>query len=560
MALPVATTPVRKRITSKRRADGDSEVGASQTVDILAARTDPEAHGSHRQKGFWRDQFVAHVWNNIPRDLRGFVRYRSFRPRCRDAWMSIPDGLKQKWYNHCLYPLHCPISADLEVVVQSMIHEFTKVPGTAAFDFQKFRCRGPGTQETEEDPNNRVHGFILTWNGRWGSNDPGIQRLIALKLPWRAEVQAIRQHPFYQWLWKHFVAWANAMAELFEWPQRSYKMELTLNRAKLHNVVHFHLCLSDPSQRHRLAPLDPWRYAGVKPHVTACGAKGNKVWKSVNTVHYYCQAPKIGSVFVRTNYERFTRFPVEGGAIYALWRLYKMTDASAIREITLSRCRGAAGYIRDINANTNWRRNHQEKVEQAWLQMRVPLKASKMYPAIFAWMQLFNNDSLVRTRFPFLVLNGPSHMGKTRYASQLFGIAKTLVLSCQGVLAPNLKPFRRHEHSCIVFDEGSHDMVFRNKQVFQAGVDVVMLGQSNCNEHAYACWLYGIPLVVSTNDWLVGASVDQAAWLNANSVVIQVTEPMWLESAPIALTDGVATMEQEFDVGGHRAGGALLDP
>jgi hypothetical protein len=142
-------------------------------------------------------------------------------------------------------------------------------------------------------------------------------------------------------------------------------MELTLNRAKLHNVVHFHLCLSDLTQRHRLASLDVWRYAGVKPHVTACGAKGNKVWKSVNTVHYYCQAPKIGSVFVYTNYERFTRFPVEGGAIYALWRLYKMTDASAIREITLSRCRGAAGYIRDIDANTNWRRNHQEKAEQA---------------------------------------------------------------------------------------------------------------------------------------------------------------------------------------------------
>jgi hypothetical protein len=183
-----------------------------------------------------------------------------------------------------------------------------------------------------------------------------------------------------------------------------------------------------------------------------------------------------------------------------------------------------------------------------------------MYPDIFAWMQLFNNDSSVRTRFPFLVLNGPSRMGKTRYATQLFGITKTLVLSCQGVLAPNLKPFRRHEHSCIVFDEGSHDMVFRNKQVFQAGVDVVMLGQSNCNEHAYACWLYGIPLVVSTNDWLIGASDDQAAWLNANSVVIQVTEPMWLETAPIALTDGVATMSHEFDVGGHRAGGAFLEP
>jgi hypothetical protein len=236
-----------------------------------------------------------------------------------------------------------------------------------------------------------------------------------------------------------------------------------------------------------------------------------------------------------------------------------MTDTSAIREITFSRCRGAAGLIRDINANTLWRRGQQEKAEQEWVRIRVPLKASKMYPAVFAWMELFNKDNLDQTRFPFLVLNGPSRMGKTRYACQLFGAEKTLVLSCQGVRAPNLKPFRRHRHSCIVFDEGSHDMVFNNKQVFQAGVDVVMLGQSNCNEHAYAVWLYGIPLVVSTNDWLVGASDEQVAWLNANSVVIEVTEPMWLDHVPIALTDGVASMRHECDVGGYRAGGALLN-
>jgi hypothetical protein len=214
--------------------------------------------------------------------------------------------------------------------------------------------------------------------------------------------------------------------------------------------------------------------------------------------------------------------------------------------------------IRDIVANTAWRREHQEKAEQQWVHLRVPYKASKMYPDVFKWLQIFNDASNDRTRFPFLVLNGPSQMGKTRFACNLFGRLKTLVLSCQGILAPNLKAFRRHRHSCIVFDEASHDLVFRNKQVFQAGVDNVMLGQSNCNEHAYGVWLYGVPLVVSTNDWLVGATEDQEAWLTANSIRIDVTEPMWLESDPLAITDGVATMEHEFDASGHRAGEALL--
>ena len=214
--------------------------------------------------------------------------------------------------------------------------------------------------------------------------------------------------------------------------------------------------------------------------------------------------------------------------------------------------------MRDIVANTAWRREHQEQAEEAWVHFRVPFKVSKMYPAVLQWMQLFNDVSNDRTRFPFLVLNGPSQMGKTRFACNLYGGEKTLVLSCQGVLAPNLKTFRRHRHSCIVFDEASHDMVFRNKQLFQAGVDSVMLGQSTCNEHAYGVWLYGVPLVVSTNEWLQGATEDQEAWLSANSVRIDVTEPMWLESTPMALTDGVANMEQEFDVAGHRAGEALL--
>ena len=120
-------------------------------------------------------------------------------------------------------------------------------------------------------------------------------------------------------------------------------------------------------------------------------------------------------------------------------------------------------------------------------------------------------------------------MGKTRYAVALYGKNKTLVLSCQGVRSPKLKEFRRHKHSCV-FDEADHAMVFGNKQIFQAGLDDITLGQSTCNEHAYRVWLYAVPLIVSTNDWLLGASEEQIAWLSQNSVVLNVTEPMWLET------------------------------
>ena len=91
---------------------------------------------------------------------------------------------------------------------------------------------------------------------------------------------------------------------------------------------------------------------------------------------------------------------------------------------------------------------------------------------------------------------------------------------------------------CIVYDEASHDMVVANKQVFQAGLDEVMLGQSACNEHAYSAWLYAVPMVVSTNNWLLGATEEEVSWLQKNLIVVDVTEPMWWEENILALVDG----------------------
>jgi hypothetical protein len=335
------------------------------------------------------------------------------------------------------------------------------------------------------------------------------------------------------------------------------KMELILDRAKPCNVVHFHMCVSDAARRHTIYQTDKskWRYGGVEPHVCPCGAKGHRIEKSLNTIHYYCQAPKIGSLFMATNYPKFKAFSVESSAIYSLWRLYKMTDESTVREIMFSRCRGHFSLLRDIEKNTAWRRQHLEAQEKQWIQEHLPYRPSKVFPEIVNWMQLFTNNIIDKTRFPFLVLNGDSQMGKTRFAARLLGESKTLILSCQNIGLPNLRTFRRHQRRCIVFDEASHIMVFNNKQVFQAGVDSVMLGQSNCNEHAYSVWLYGVPLIVSTNDWLLGATPEQKVWILRNSVQVDVKEPMWVESAPMYLMDEMENIQtDDHGIFGHSGG------
>lgn len=167
------------------------------------------------------------------------------------------------------------------------------------------------------------------------------------------------------------------------------------------------------------------------------------------------------------------------------------------------------------------------------LQSLIVFKPNKVVQEVLAWQARMGDAFGTATRCPFLVLSGPSLFGKTTFAKNLWGAERSLVLSCQGVKQPNMKKFRREQHKVVIFDEAHHSMVIGNKQLFQAGLDVVTLAQSNCMEHCYDIWMYGVPLIVSTNDWCLGAKADEVAWLSANSVVVDVAEPLFQDNQPI---------------------------
>ena len=84
-------------------------------------------------------------------------------------------------------------------------------------------------------------------------------------------------------------------------------------------------------------------------------------------------------------------------------------------------------------------------------------------------------------------------------------------------------------------DEADYKMVIGNKALFQSGLEQVTLGQSTCNAYAYQVWLYAVPIIVSTNDWMLGAKAHERAWLEKNSVVVDCKRPLWRdEYAPLA--------------------------
>ena len=67
------------------------------------------------------------------------------------------------------------------------------------------------------------------------------------------------------------------------------------------------------------------------------------MYKAVSNGHHYAQSPKIGSIFVFTNYPCFKECPVEQAYVFGLWKRYKMEDDVAQQEIIRARGRGDEG-------------------------------------------------------------------------------------------------------------------------------------------------------------------------------------------------------------------------
>ena len=151
--------------------------------------------------------------------------------------------------------------------------------------------------------------------------------------------------------------------------------------------------------------------------------------EKINCMHYYCQGPKFGTVMVFTNYRAFVDCPVQMKTLFSLWSHYQMEDSVAMHQIRLARGRGTENCIRDVQSNINWRLAVQAEAERQFVQWLFPMKPSKDMVRVTEWVRMFQGRYGQSTRFPFLVLTGESRMGKTRYAVNLFGSTRTLVVS-----------------------------------------------------------------------------------------------------------------------------------
>ena len=169
----------------------------------------------------------------------------------------------------------------------------------------------------------------------------------------------------------------------------------------------------------------------------------------------------------------------------------------------------------------------QDRKELVWSELRRWVRPAKTYPAVERWLQL---QTQICTRQPFLVLEGPSCLGKTQFAMSLVGPGKGLEVNCCACPEPDLRSFRAMTHELILFDEASPELVLKQKKLFQAPAVDVTLGASTTNCHAYTVWVHSVKMVIASNTWSSDAAACEPldrAWLHANSVHLSVREPMW---------------------------------
>ena len=212
--------------------------------------------------------------------------------------------------------------------------------------------------------------------------------------------------------------------------------------------------------------------------------------------------------------------------IWSLWQQRKCTTQQALEALLQSRARGclqAMEQIKSIDLQME-RSIEQAEIDRVQSMLSDSLQGFRPDPRVDKFLLQFGPTEYgIAHRFRALGLFGGSQIGKSQKGLSLYGISRTLKVSCQGLgkgIIPSIVNLDRQRHRCILWDEIRTDQVLGNKEVFQSGAFLIHLGQSQCNQHMYSKWLYCIAHVLCSNSFPMsveeGLSEEDAEWLDKN--------------------------------------------
>ena len=296
--------------------------------------------------------------------------------------------------------------------------------------------------------------------------------------------------------------------------------------------LHFHLCLVD---EHGLSVIEPSElvWAGVQPHVSMerCGARRTSRGNAHSGL-YYLSAVKIAHVFSGMTHEPHKQYSVAASWIWSNLSAGKMTLKTARRELC-SIPNGIRGNLGNLEV---YERKQGEVALARWREYRQlhsdeVVKPWKKYPVVDEWLAQYRQ---ILHRYAFLVLDGPSRLGKTQYARSIAGPERTMEVSMSGGGALDMGSYDPLVHEVLVIDEADPQTIVDHKQLFQAGEADVALQTSATNCHSLVVNVSGKKIIVCSNVWsqrLRELPWEASQWVRANSFYLGVEDVMWDASA-----------------------------
>ena len=337
-------------------------------------------------------------------------------------------------------------------------------------------------------------------------------------------------------LWCMWVAWK----EKFEQQRKVTKSSSTLEKSlasdqldRLH--VHWKVDLKDPVDH---TSTVAFAFRGVRPDARSTwhdvstfvtlGAKkkarGASFEEARNRGHFYCWAPKLGTLFVNTNYEPFKDYRVAGRWLEDLWADGKLSHDSYY-SLSLRARKGHASRKRDLDVvrtdEASLRIDERiQSVDGALAQLKAP---PRDFPQVTKCEDSFLNLAF---RWKILMLCADSSSGKSTFAESR--LDSPYVLTVEDAQHLDLRGYDYEKNDGVVLDNvNSWAQLLRWRAVLQARNAKSMGGQNATNIHAYPQYLYGVPIIATidldTPDaYLVDADSHQKSnWLLQNCEILR---------------------------------------
>ena len=357
-------------------------------------------------------------------------------------------------------------------------------------------------------------------------------------------VAYLREQKAVHELWQRITSFSEETAKELSGAHFAVCLELCPDTLAHHGTVrlHMHLFLkSNAGLAMKVPAMSELCFDGARPNQAAYQQGLTRVDKGWSGF-FYCCVDKIGQVWNKSSRRPFKDFLVQSSWVMNLLQGEKITHAVA-RALVVRTCSNVTRQVAELDV---LEREHElELVQKAQAEaIRVlsrDLKAWVQIPAVTQWERQYAE---IRQRYHFLVLSGPTQMGKTMFARSLTPPGREfLEVNCSAGQEPELRAFRFSRHALILFDEIDAHQVARQRKLFQASPALVQLGASPTNCHIYKVYCHRVRFVLSSNTWessLAELTADDRSWVVGNSVYVRIDTPLWTDAAAVDASVPVA--------------------